>query len=288
MPVRWIVAIAIATAACARPAARGGVVVDDFGDSVRAGPARRIVSLNPVMTEFVFAAGAGDRLVGRTHWDHYPPAANAVPDLGDGMSPNVEVILGASPDLVLAYASEANRRAVAALRAVGVRTLTVRTDRLADLPRFARLYAAVTGDSGGIAAADTALGSVDAVRALPRRAPAPRVFWIVYDGGEQVYALGAGSFLSEIVTAAGGVNIFADLAAPSAQVSIEEVVRRDPDAILAGPVTAARLRTMAAWRAVRAVRLGHVLVTDTALVERPGVRIGEAARHVRRLLETLP
>ena len=111
---RVVACIVLTLAACGGSTRSEGSIltVDDFGDTVRlAHPATRVVSLNPVTTELIFALGAGDRLVGRTHWDLYPPAAAKVPDVGDGMQPNVEAVLGQRPDLVLLYASPSNRAA---------------------------------------------------------------------------------------------------------------------------------------------------------------------------------
>ena len=280
----FVAAVAAVGCSPAHAPASGAFVRDDFGDSVRVGPAVRIVSLNPVVTEFLFAAGAGPRVVGRTHWDHYPTAADAVPDLGDGIGPNVEAVLGARPDLVLLYACPSNRRAATGLQQAGVRTLTVRTDHIADLRRLADIFAAVTGDSAGNAVVDTVLASVDAVRRLPRPAHPVRAFWLMFDDAPRVYALGHGSFVHELLELAGAANAFDDVAAPSAQVSIEEVIRRNPDVIVASPVSARRLRQSATWNAVPAVRAGRIVVSDSALVGRPGMRLGEAARHVRRLL----
>lgn len=267
-----------------RDAAGTSYVVDDFGDSVRVGPARRIVSLNPVATEFLFAAGAGERVVGRTHWDHYPPAADAVPDLGNGIDPNVEAVLGAKPDLVILYMNASNRRAALGLQAAGVRTLTVRTDQIADLTRLADLFAAVTGDSAGRTAVDSVMRSVDAVRRMPRPATPPRAFWVLFDGGPQVWTMGRGSFMNELLEIAGATNVFGDIAAPSAQVSLEEVVKRNPDLFVVGPKTADRLKANSAWNATAAVRARRFAIVDSALVGRPGMRLGEAARHVRRLV----
>ena len=262
----------------------GAFILDDFGDSVTVGPAARIVSLNPVVTEFLFAAGAGSRVVGRTHWDHYPPAAEDVPDLGNGIGPNVEAIVGARPDLVMLYASASNRRAATGLQQAGVRTLTIRTDRIADLRRLATLYTAVTGDSAGLVVVDTVMRSVDRVRSLPRPAKPPRAFWVLFDGEPQLYTLGRGSFMHELLEIAGASNVFGDLEPPSAQVSLEEVITRNPDLLIVGPVTVKRLRETAAWQTVPAVRAGHFAIVDSALVGRPGMRLGEAARHVRRLV----
>ena len=273
-------------AACTAPADSSAPVltVDDFGDTVRlAGPATRIVSLNPVTTELLFALGAGDRLVGRTHWDLFPDAARAVPDVGDGMQPNVEAVLGRDPDLVLLYASESNRAATQQLHAAGVATLTLRTDRIADLARIVPIIAAAIGDSAaGAGIVDSVTATLDMLRAAPRPAQERRVYWHIWDA--PLLTIGAGSYLSELLEVAGATNLFAGIAAPSPQVSLEEIARRDPYAVLAGPNSAARIRAHAGWQAVRAVREGRVLVIDTTIVGRPGVRMGEAAHFLRGLI----
>jgi iron complex transport system substrate-binding protein len=273
-------------AACTPPADSTAAVltVDDFGDTVRlAGPARRIVSLNPVTTELLFALGAGDRLVGRTHWDLYPDAARAVPDVGDGMQPNVEAVLGRQPDLVLLYASEPNRAATQQLHAAGIATLTLRTDRIADLARTVPIIAAAIGDSAaGAMIVDSVTATLNTLRAAPRPAQERSVYWHIWDA--PLLTIGAGSYLSELLDVVGAANLFGDIAAPSPQVSLEEIARRDPYAVLAGPASAARIRTHPGWQAVRAVREGRVLVIDTTIVGRPGVRMGEAAHFLRGLI----
>jgi ABC-type Fe3+-hydroxamate transport system substrate-binding protein len=278
-------------AACHSERARigGDVVVDDFGDTLRLeARARRVVSLNPVTTELVFALGMGSTLVGRTSWDLYPEAARAVRDVGNGMGPNVEAVLGQRPDLVLLYASESNRLAARQLRAAGVMTLTHRTDRIADLQRVIPVISRALGaDSVGRIVADSVRASVEAVRALPRPTDSPSAYWHVWDA--PLLTIGGASYLSELLAVAGAQNVFDDIAQPSPQVSMEEIARRDPDVVLAGPNAAERIRTSPTWRSVRAVREGRVIVIDTTIVGRPGVRMGEAARFLRRvLIDALP
>ena len=265
----------------------GGVqppIRDDFGDTLGlVSPPRRIISLNPATTELFFALGAGDRLVGRTHFDLYPDAAKAVPDLGNGMQPNVEAVLGARPDLVVLYASTDNRDAARRLRGAGVQTLTLRVDRIADFRRTVMTLGAVLGDTvAARAVVDSVSATLERVRAATQGARRPTAFWKAWDS--PVIAIGGGSFLTELVDIAGGTNIYGDDARPSLDVTIEDVVRRDPDVVLAGPESAARMRTAPAWRALRAVREGRVLIVDTMLVGRPGVRLGEAAVSLARLL----
>lgn len=283
---------ALLLAACGEPpqaTGAGDAVVDDFGDTLRlSASARRVVSLNPVTTELLFALERGDLLVGRTSWDLAPAAAREVPDVGNGMGPNVEVVLGQRPDLVLLYASESNRLAAAQLRAAGVQTLTHRTDRIEDLQRVLPVIATAVGaDSLGRLVADSVRASVEAVRARPRPATALRAYWQIWDA--PILTIGGGSYLSELLEVAGVANVFGDMDAPSPQVSLEEIARRDPDVVLAGPNVAARIRATPGWQAVRAVREGRIVVIDTTIVGRPGVRMGEAARFLRRVLvDSLP
>jgi iron complex transport system substrate-binding protein len=148
---------------------------DDDGVPLRrAAPPQRIVSLNPTTTELLFALGAGSRVVGRTHWDIWPEAARQVPDLGNGIQPNVETILGAHPDLVILYASADNRRAAERLRASGIPAYAFRVDRVDDFYRVTRQLGVLLGDTARAGAlADSVRRSLAAVRAAtaPLRHP---------------------------------------------------------------------------------------------------------------------
>jgi ABC-type Fe3+-hydroxamate transport system substrate-binding protein len=264
------------------PPARAGH--DDFGEPLPLGdPPRRIVSLSPTTTELLFALGAGDRLVGRTRWDLFPPAARAVPDLGDGIRPSIELLLAARPDLVILYASNDNRDAARALRAAGIRVVALRIDSIAEFFRTAEILGAVTGRPGPArAVVDSVSRSLEQVRAATAGLPRPTVFFHAYEN--PLLTIGAGSYLSELIDIGGGRNVFGDLPGPSPQVSFEEVLRRNPDRVLVSPVTAAELRASPRWRLLPAVRDDRVLVMDTTLVGRPGIRLGEAAWSLAELL----
>lgn len=278
-----VLLLAIVTACAPAKDAPVTVLVDDFGDTVRTDlVAQRIVSLNPVTTEFLLALGERNRLVGRTHWDLFSEAARAIPDVGDGMSPNVEAVLGQRPDLVILYATESNRAAAQQLRRAGVATLSYRTDRVADLPRVAPVLARQVGHVDAGRTVDTVLAHLDSLRALPAPTPRVRAFWHIWDA--PILTIGQGSYLSELLAIAGAENIFDDLASPSPQVTLEEIAKRDPDVILVGPTSAATIRSHQGWQAIRAVREGRVLVIDTTIVGRPGIRMGEAAQFLRGLL----
>src|SRR5437763_1800039 len=119
-----LVAVAACREAGRTPPPGDRVVTDDAGRRVAlAAPARRVVSLLPSFTELLFAIGAGDRLVGRTTWCDYPPAALAVSSVGDGMPPNVEAVAARHPDLVVLYRSGPNVTAAEHLERLGITTV---------------------------------------------------------------------------------------------------------------------------------------------------------------------
>src|SRR5436305_8149544 len=98
--------------------------------------------------------------------------------------------------------------------------------------------------------------------------------------------IGGGSFLSELVTIAGGRNIYDSLPAPSPVVTLEDVLQHNPRIVLVGPIERTEMLASARWRSLPAVRDGHVLAYDTNLVARPSVKLGEAAVSLARLLHS--
>jgi ABC-type Fe3+-hydroxamate transport system substrate-binding protein len=285
---RALVAALALLNACGSPAPRtqhpAPYGVDDFGDTIRP-PARptRIVSLTPATTEILFALGAGPRLVGRGQYDRWPDAALAVPDLGPGLRPNVEAVVATKPDLVLLYASQDNRSAAQRLRAAGIATAAFKVDRIEQFERTTRLLGRLIGDSArGALVADTVMRTIDSVRALTSRLPRVRVVLPAWE--QPLMVIGGGSFMSQLVAIAGGRNVYDSVPNPSPIVTFEDVIARNPDAVLVGPERAARIRTSSRWRALAAVRRGRVLVIDTTLVFRPAVRLGEGAVSLARLL----
>lgn len=259
------------------------VVIDDAGDTVRlAAPAGRIVSLIPATTEILFAIGAGPRMVGRTRWDDYPAEASQVPDVGDGINPNLEAILGQRPDLVVMYHSGSNAGAAAQLRQLGIPTVLLSVDRLADVSRIARLLGGLTGQGS---AADSVARTMEAAMtqvSVPRDTAGPRILIVAWD--QPPVAIGAGSFLSEMVERAGGVNLFADLTAPSAQISIEAVVARDPDALLVSSDGPPALASRPEWRVVPAVRENRFIHVTSSAFSRPSPRAPAAIRELKQKL----
>ena len=286
-----VAALTVAAEACRE---RGGAVSartvgdgelrDDFGNVVRlATPPRRIVSLNPATTELLFAIGAGARLVGRTQYDLWPDSARLVPSVGAGMQPNIEAVLARRPDLVIMYASGADRATADRLTAAGIPSAAFRMDRISDFARVTALLGRLTGDTlRARTVIDSVTQTLERVRRTTAPLPRPTVFFHTWE--KPLITIGGGSFLSELVTIAGGRNVYDSIAAPSSTVTLEDVVHRDPEFVLVSPIERDRLLATDRWQALPAVRAGRVIAYDTNLVARPSVKLGEAAVSLARLL----
>jgi ABC-type Fe3+-hydroxamate transport system substrate-binding protein len=162
-------------------------------------------------------------------------------------------------------------------------TAAFKVDRIEHFDRTTRLLGRLVGDSArGALVADTVRRTLDSVRALTRGRPPVSVVMPAYE--DPLLVIGGGSFMSQLVTIAGGRNVYDDIDQPSPAVTFEDVVQRNPDAVLVGPERGARLRRSARWRALDAVRRGRILYMDTNVVMRPAVRLGEGAVSLMRVL----
>lgn len=261
-----------------------GTVRDNFGRKVdlTARPAR-VVSLNPTTTEIIYAIGVQSRLIGRSHWDNWPAAAKSKRDLGDGIRPNVEQLVAATPDVVILYATEANRDAAARLAHAGIATISLRINTVQQFDGATRLLARVLGDSlAGAVVADSVEQSLARVRAATRDLPHPTAVWRLADRPPMV--AGGGSFMSEMLQVAGANNMYAQVPEPSPVVAIEDIVMRNPDVVIVGGDIGASTTSFGAWNAVPAVRKGNVISVPSDLVGRPSVQMGAAAWALARAL----
>ena len=245
--------------------------------------AQRIVSLLPSFTEILFAIGAGDRLVGRTTWCDYPPAALAIPSVGDGLPPNIEAVAARKPDLVVLYNSGPNVTAAQQLERIGIRAVLLDLNRLEDLGPATRKLGQLTGLEQRAESLATAMDSLTSTTSTPATT-SPTLGFIVWDNPPII--IGAGSYLSQLATLAGARNVFDDIAAPSAQVSLETIASRNPRwiAVLADSAVPPAFARRREWRSVPAVRDGRFLLLQGSLFGRPGPRSAEAVRQLKALL----
>ena len=256
-------------------------VTDDAGRALtlpRA--ATRVVSLMPTVTDLIIAMGQADRLIARTDYDLDTTIAN-LPSLGGGLTPSVEWLAAQKPDLVIAWPDHGTRSLVGKMEAVGLRVYAARTDTLANTFSTIRNLGVLLGSKAAadsLAAAITA--GLDSVRtAIKGRAPV-RVAYLVSVAPPTV--VGPRTFINELITIAGGINVFADIGQLYPEVNIEELVRRDPDVIVIARESEADLRAELAalpvWRELRAVQAGRVHRVSPYDFNRSGPLMPRAAR----------
>jgi len=270
----------------APPAADSAVsLVDDAGRTVSLPhPARRIVALVPSVTETVVALGAADRLVGRTDFDK-GPAVDRLPSIGGGLDPSVETLVSLRPDLVLGWETSGRPELRDRLTALGIPVFSIKTEDTTDVFRAVRNLGRLTGRARAADSLAASLrGELEAVRASVAGAARPTVFYMAWN--DPPLTAGPKTFISQVIEVAGGRNVFADQAALWPTVSIEEIVRRQPEFVVVptgerGSAKVEGLKRAAGWRELRALREGRGVMVPSDVVNQPGPRLGEAARAMR-------
>lgn len=262
-----------------------------------AGPPSRVVALAPNLVDLVFELGAGDSLVGVSEYTNFPPEARDLPVIGALMNMNFEAIRALSPDLVLALPGQSD--AVRKLSALGIDSLVVKSDDLADVRAGALLAGERLGRSDRarevVAEFDARLEALRGSAEERRSRGAPRVLFVVGRNPgtlQGLYVCGSGNFLHEMLELVGASNAMGDTATPWPLVGKEAVLALDPDVILdsssaAGdgtpdPAHEAAWKTLPALRAVRESRVRNYR-DDRLMIPSPGVL--EAAERLAILLD---
>lgn len=245
----------------------------------------RIVSIGPSNTEFLFALGAGARVVGVDDFSDEPAEAKAKEKVG-GVKVNAEKVVALRPDLVVT--TKFSDGTIERLAGASLVVLVVDPQGLADVGRTAILLGRAVGADGERLATDIRT-RIDAVRAATAPYAKPRVFHEVdATDPSKPFTVGPGSFIHELIEVAGGVNVAARAASPYPQLSAEELVRADPEVIVLGDadygVTADAVAKRAGWAGISAVKNRRVVPISGSLVSRPGPRVGAAAEVYAKLL----
>jgi iron complex transport system substrate-binding protein len=268
--------------------ARRIAVEDDAGRQVvLEAPARRVISLIPAQTQVVGILAGRDVLAARTQWDTDPALAH-LPSVGNALTPSVEWLAAQRPDLIIAWPDGQSRDVVQRLADIGIPVYASRVESVQEIRGMIRrlgvLLGAETRAESLVRAID---GELEAVRAAGAARGTPSVLYLL--GTEPPMVAGPGTFVSDLITLAGGRNAFDDVGQLWPQLSLEEVVRRQPDVIIRPSARALGdpligLAGRPGWRDLRAVREGRVHAVDPDLFNRAGATVGEAARQLVRLI----
>ncbi|MDI3318045.1 MAG: cobalamin-binding protein [Bacillota bacterium] len=253
---------------------------------------RRIVSFAPSNTEILFALGLGRRLVGVDAYSDYPPQAKSLPKVsatGPQLNYSVEKTVALKPDLVLTI--RGTQKADDQLRQMGIPVLVIQPADLSQVLDSIRLIGRATG---AVAPAERLVASMERrIRAVEARAAAipsserVRVFYEVWN--QPLMTAGPGSFIDDLITRAGGINIAHDAKSAWPEFSEEELLARNPQVILLPSSNAAERQAVLGgrrptWARLDAVKNRRVYVIDENLVSRPGPRIVDGLEQIFRLL----
>lgn len=280
---------ALAAAFFLAPAALADIVVrDDTGQEVRLKePARRIVSLAPHVTESLYAAGAGDRLVATVDYSDYPEAARRLPRVGGYSRIDLEAVTALRPDLIITWQSGNPPAQVDKLRSLGLPVFVTQPNQMEDvaslLERFGRL-------AGSEAAAQSAARHFSSRLASLRQAnagkPTVRVFYQVWKN--PLTTIGGPQIISSAIRLCGGENVFGNLQQMAPTVSLEAVLQADPEVIVAtgmGDAAPEWLDDWKKWSRLTAVKRGNLFHINPDIMQRHTPRILDGTERLCAALD---
>lgn len=278
---RALVALCLALPGAASVAAI--TVVDDAGKQVTlAAPARRIISMAPHVTELLFAAGGGERIVGAINFSDYPEAAKKIPLVGSNAQIDMERVIALKPDLLVVWQSGNTQRQLEQLGKLGIPIFHSEPAKLDDvagsLLRFGRLLGTeqvAAASAAGYRASIAALGARYSGR------PPVRVFYQIWD--KPIYTLSSKHIIDDAIRLCGGRNVFAGLSVVAPSVSTEAVLQQNPEAIFGGDQHDADDAGISIWKPYRsmlAVERGNLFRLEGELLTRPGPRLAQGAAQL--------
>jgi iron complex transport system substrate-binding protein len=246
---------------------------------------KRVVSCSPAITRILFDMGLGDQIVGVTNLCTLPPRESR-PRVGDMRSFRSEAILSVRPDVVLAQTDPAKFRGITDVDS-SIRVARLEIESLADIPAAMREIGRLLGREGKAAvAADRFEKSVDEVEQSIRGRPARRVVFVM--GTDRPTAAGAGTFVSDMIVAAGGVNAGAEIPGQSIwrPTQIESVIKVRPDVLIcqadAGKAAEAKAY-WTRWQDIPAAAAGrvHVVGPDWSI---PGPHLADLLAELAKMI----
>jgi iron complex transport system substrate-binding protein len=287
---RFILILALVVSVTAMPRAGSRITQTTAAANVP----RRVISLVPSVTEMLFAIGGADAVVGVSSFDHYPPEVEQKARVGGLLDPDFERILSLRPDLVIVYGTQ--DELIGRLERAGIPVFRYEHAGLSDVTTTLRQIGSRTGHaaSAGSLAADIERRLRDlAAKTAPRPRPKTMLVFEREAGSLRgIYASGGVGFLHDMLTIAGGDDVFADVKRQNVQVTTEQVLAKMPEVILeirAGPGwTPERIASeRRVWRVLSslpAVRNDRIYILTDEMLSVPGPRVADATLAIAKAL----
>lgn len=274
----------VMSCACAHAAI---TVTDDAGKTITLKePARRILSLAPHVTELLFAAGAGERIVGTVEYSDYPEAAKKIPRVGSHSSLDLERIVALKPDLIVVWLHGNAQKQLDKLLSLGIPAYYNQPKKLEDVPRSIEIMGQLAGtEAQAKGAAAEFRNRLTALRTRYANRPPVTLFYQVWS--KPLTTLNRRHVVADVIALCGGKSLFAELEPLAPAVAQEAVIDADPETIISTSVLKDGLELWEKWPRMRAVKNGHLYALDGNLINRHGPRITEGAEKLCDLLETV-
>ncbi|MGF6570780.1 iron complex transport system substrate-binding protein [Paraburkholderia sp. GAS333] len=267
-------------------------VTDDTGATVTLpAAAQRVISLAPHVTELLYAAGSGAKMVGAVSYSDYPPEAKLLPRVGDNKALDLERIVALKPDLIVVWRHGNAQRQLDRLRELHIPLFFSEPHRLDDVAVSLTKLGQLLGTSSTADAAATAYRqNIARLRAQYANRPPVSVFYQVWD--KPLMTLNGEHMISDVIALCGGRNVFAALQPLAPTVSTEAVLAANPEAIVTAAQGATQpdtmlpqLGTWRAWPGLTAVANNNLFAIDGDLINRPAPRIAQGAQQLCEDLE---
>ncbi|MBL8394685.1 MAG: cobalamin-binding protein [Candidatus Accumulibacter sp.] len=264
-------------------------VVDDTAATVRlAQPAKRIVSLAPHLTETLFAAGAGEHVVGTVDYSDYPPAASRISRVGGYSQIDLERVAALRPDLIIAWESGNAAAHLDRLRSLGIPIYVSQPNQIADVAsEIERLGVLAGSQPVARRAADDFRRRLAALQARYGSRPPVPTFYQIWK--QPLLTVGRRQIISDVIRLCAGENVFARLESMAPTVTVEAVIAANPEVIVASGMGEARPEWLDDWRrwtSISAVARGNLFFVPPDLIQRHTPRLLDGAELLCQQLET--
>lgn len=264
-------------------------IIDDSGQKLSfEKPVTRIISLAPHITEILFYLEQGDKLIGRDQSSNFPEQAQSVQNIGSATQINLEALLKLKPDVVIAWYSGNTDPQIARLKELGIPVFFSEPRHLEDIKSTLLKFGELTG-ANKIAQEksldfETQINLFKLNNASHHKKPV-KVFYQVWQ--EPLMTLNGEHIVSEVIALCGGYNIFSEQKIIAPQISIEALIKANPELIIIGENNKNALNMWAKWKDIDAVKKHQFLAVNSDHLVRAGPRILLAAEKICRAIQDI-
>jgi iron complex transport system substrate-binding protein len=262
--------------------------VDDQGNLVvLPGPAQRIISLAPNLTEVLFYVGAGEQIVGADEYSNYPEQAKAIIRVNNHAVANYELILSLEPDLIVAWESGNGEQIIGRIRELGLPLFVLETRKMDAIPNlFSRLGRLTGHDEIAVQKALEFTQRLEGLREAYSDQPAVRTFYQIWN--DPFITLNGDHLVSDVIELCGGINVFGESIPLVPYVNIEAIMAADPQVIIASGSTMNNEQWRDSWKdwqGISAVTNGDIYLIPPDLMQRHSSRILDGAEYMCDFLQ---